>query len=47
VSVGIVGALVLGILLATAVFWLALIVGAVLVVAGLYAGGRALLRRRR
>jgi hypothetical protein len=45
VSVGIVGAFVLGVLLATVWFYLALFVAAVLVVYGLYAGGRWLLRR--
>jgi len=39
VSVGIVGAVALGILLATTVFWVAVTVAAALVVAGLYAGG--------
>ena len=47
VSVGIVGAVALGILLATTVFWVAVIVAAALVVAGLYAGAQSLWRHRR
>jgi len=49
VSVGIVGALVLGILVATTVFWLAVIVVAILVLAGVGCAMRGLcqqLRRR-
>ena len=47
VSVGLVGAVVLGVLLATTVFWLAVIVAAVLVVAGMYVVARGTWQRRR
>jgi|AmaraimetFIIA100_FD_contig_51_2882147_length_596_multi_8_in_0_out_0_2 hypothetical protein len=47
VSVGLFGAFVLGVLLATTAFWLAVIGAAVLLVAGLYAGALWLWRRSR
>jgi hypothetical protein len=47
VSVGIVGAVVLGILLAATVFWVAVIVGALLIVAGACAGALWVWRRWR
>ena len=47
VSVGIIGGLILLILVATTAFWVAVLVGAMLAVAGLYAGARSVWRRRR
>ena len=47
VSVGIIGALVLGVLLATFTFYVLLFAAAVIVFALLYRGGRWLARRRR